>query len=156
MNSRLHEVSRGIFMLCILVGAPLLLIFTSTEAQNRTNVVASTDVTCKTEKVPFETVTQRDETRYIGEPDVVAAEGVDGERKICSRSNGYVVSDDITVQPVAKQVSVASKEKPPAPPIPTYTPRYRTGAECHDGSYSSATGRGACSWHGGVYQWLYE
>lgn len=33
---------------------------------------------------------------------------------------------------------------------------YRTGAECHDGSYSSATGRGACSHHGGVRTWLTE
>ncbi len=32
----------------------------------------------------------------------------------------------------------------------------RVGAKCSDGSYSSATGRGACSWHGGVAEWLYE
>lgn len=31
----------------------------------------------------------------------------------------------------------------------------RVGAICRDGSRSSATGRGACSWHGGVSQWLY-
>jgi antitoxin component YwqK of YwqJK toxin-antitoxin module len=31
---------------------------------------------------------------------------------------------------------------------------YRTGAICNDGSRSSATGRGACSWHGGVQYWL--
>ncbi len=51
----------------------------------------------------------------------------------------------------------------------TYTPQYdtsyvstpiqtgaRTGAECNDGTYSSATGRGACSHHGGVAVWLYD
>ena len=32
----------------------------------------------------------------------------------------------------------------------------RVGALCHDGTTSSATGRGACSWHGGVAEWLYE
>lgn len=32
----------------------------------------------------------------------------------------------------------------------------RVGAICNDGSRSSATGRGACSWHGGVAEWLYE
>lgn len=32
---------------------------------------------------------------------------------------------------------------------------YRTGATCRDGSHSSATGSGACSWHGGVRYWLY-
>lgn len=31
----------------------------------------------------------------------------------------------------------------------------RTGAICKDGSRSSATGRGACSHHGGVARWLY-
>ena len=31
---------------------------------------------------------------------------------------------------------------------------YRTGAVCADGSTSSATGSGACSWHGGVDYWL--
>jgi hypothetical protein len=32
----------------------------------------------------------------------------------------------------------------------------RTGATCCDGSRSYATGRGACSHHGGVCQWLYQ
>lgn len=32
---------------------------------------------------------------------------------------------------------------------------YRTGAVCRDGWSSGATGRGACSWHGGVAAWRY-
>ena len=32
---------------------------------------------------------------------------------------------------------------------------YRTGAVCRDGSRSIATGRGACSWHGGVAYWRF-
>lgn len=32
----------------------------------------------------------------------------------------------------------------------------RVGAICRDGWESSATGRGACSWHGGVDYWLYD
>jgi len=32
----------------------------------------------------------------------------------------------------------------------------RIGAIAKDGTISSATGRGACSHHGGVQQWLYE
>lgn len=41
----------------------------------------------------------------------------------------------------------------------TYTPApksngYRTGAICKDGWRSSATGRGACSHHGGVAYWI--
>jgi endonuclease I len=33
--------------------------------------------------------------------------------------------------------------------------RYRIGARCRDGWRSHATGSGACSWHGGVAEWLY-
>ena len=32
----------------------------------------------------------------------------------------------------------------------------RVGAICRDGTRSYATGRGACSHHGGVSQWLYQ
>jgi hypothetical protein len=32
----------------------------------------------------------------------------------------------------------------------------RVGATCCDGTSSNATGRGACSWHGGVCTWLYD
>jgi hypothetical protein len=40
--------------------------------------------------------------------------------------------------------------------VETYKPRYRIGAICCDGTRSSATGKGACSHHGGVCQWLYS
>lgn len=40
--------------------------------------------------------------------------------------------------------------------ISSATSRYRVGAICRDGTRSSATGRGACSHHGGVSRWLYE
>lgn len=36
----------------------------------------------------------------------------------------------------------------------TSTSSYRTGAICRDGTRSSATGRGACSHHGGVSSWV--
>ena len=34
--------------------------------------------------------------------------------------------------------------------------KVRIGAVCNDGTYSTATGRGACSHHGGVAYWVYE
>ena len=37
-----------------------------------------------------------------------------------------------------------------------YSPGGRIGANCFDGSKSSATGRGACSHHGGVAEWVYS
>lgn len=36
------------------------------------------------------------------------------------------------------------------------TKKYRIGAICSDGWESSSTGRGTCSWHGGVKEWLNE
>lgn len=36
------------------------------------------------------------------------------------------------------------------------TDRHRVGAVCNDGTISSATGRGACSHHGGVMCWKYS
>ena len=37
---------------------------------------------------------------------------------------------------------------------PDFSSEFRTGAICADGWRSSATGSGACSWHGGVSTWL--
>jgi hypothetical protein len=34
--------------------------------------------------------------------------------------------------------------------------RQRVGAECNDGTQSSATGSGACSHHKGVKCWIYD
>jgi len=31
----------------------------------------------------------------------------------------------------------------------------RVGCRCEDGTFSAATGAGACSWHGGVDEWEY-
>jgi hypothetical protein len=39
-------------------------------------------------------------------------------------------------------------------PPSRYARHYRIGARCRDGWRSHATG-GACSWHGGVAEWLY-
>tara|TARA_R110000850_G_scaffold108853_2_gene221382 strand:+ start:941 stop:1339 length:399 start_codon:yes stop_codon:yes gene_type:complete len=40
--------------------------------------------------------------------------------------------------------------------IKTNNLKTRIGAVCNDGTTSKATGRGACSHHGGVSYWLYE
>jgi hypothetical protein len=37
-----------------------------------------------------------------------------------------------------------------------YIQNVRIGAWCNDGTYSNATGSGACSHHGGVAEWVYE
>lgn len=57
----------------------------------------------------------------------------------CDKKQGYVLNSQI-----AKGKAI----------VTTY--QQRTGATCKDGSHSSATGRGACSHHGGVLRWLYS
>lgn len=65
---------------------------------------------------------------------------------------------------IPKVIPTATAKPKPAPttkPAPTAKPvvppssGVRCGATCRDGSHSSATGRGACSHHGGVDHWLY-
>lgn len=50
---------------------------------------------------------------------------------------------------LATPIPVPTRVPPPAPSLG------RIGAICRDGTRSSATGRGACSHHGGVARWLY-
>lgn len=58
-----------------------------------------------------------------------------------------------TVTPHAAQPIIIPTVAP-RPIVPTSTSAgYRSGARCKDGSHSNATGRGACSWHGGVSCW---
>lgn len=74
-----------------------------------------------------------------------------------------------TPEPTATNVPTQTPEptalpKPTAKPKPTAQPQaiapitsgVRVGAVCRDGTRSSATGRGACSHHGGVARWLYR
>lgn len=56
---------------------------------------------------------------------------------------------------VIEPYRLGSKPKPPKM-LKTTAPKERVGAVCRDGSHSSATGRGACSWHGGVARWITE
>ena len=61
--------------------------------------------------------------------------------------------DRVYVDIVAYDPSAATRQPPTAPPSAPVL--VRCGAVCHDGWVSSATGRGACSHHGGVHHWLY-
>jgi len=62
-----------------------------------------------------------------------------------------------TVAPTSTPAPTA-RPKPAVAPKPTPAPvtGVRVGAICRDGTRSSATGRGACSHHGGVDHWLYK
>lgn len=56
----------------------------------------------------------------------------------------------------AKKKSKSSFSKTSKPTIQIKKSTRRVGAICRDGTRSSATGRGACSHHGGVSRWLVQ
>lgn len=95
----------------------------------------------------------------------VGAEGWASEQLLTEPSYAvteYALAARITL-PTAI-VAPTSTARPTARPRPTAEPQrlapsggtVRIGAICRDGTRSSATGRGACSHHGGVAQWLYR
>jgi hypothetical protein len=57
--------------------------------------------------------------------------------------------------PPAPPPAPAPEPAPTTEPAPAQPTGGRIGAVCRDGTRSSATGRGACSHHGGVDHWLY-
>lgn len=119
----------------------------------------------ETEVITYET--QRVETANLprGEEQVQQA-GEAGERTLTYRvsytgeeeANRELVSDEVTKEP-QDQIVMVGTYVAPAPAPQTHAPQTpsggRTGAVCNSGRVSSATGRGACSHHGGVARWLY-
>lgn len=85
----------------------------------------------------------------------ISQNGANGIKEVCKRGS-EVVSETVLSPQVDEVYQVGTKETPAIIPTNTYNARERVGAWCYDGSYSSATGRGACSWHDGVEEWVYE
>lgn len=108
---------------------------------------------CRTEEIPFETQYEGDTGQY-GYTEAVKQQGVVGSKKICKPSrSGYEDKVEIITQPTTHIVVRTPK---PAPQPVQQQATHRVGAICRDGWRSYATGRGACSHHGGVGEWLYE
>jgi hypothetical protein len=107
--------------------------------------------TCVIEPASHGTYEVSDYGREVG--DDYVTEGKDGERRICRNTNGEVTSDEILVNPVDRVIHIGVKE-----PEPVFeaveVPQYQGGAICNDGWRSYSTGRGTCSWHGGVAYYL--
>lgn len=81
------------------------------------------------------------------------SEGSNGTKRICKKA-GNVVSETVTKEPKPTTYKVYTyKYKPFRPYAPAYS-NYGPSAICGDGTYSYSSGRGTCSWHGGVAQWL--
>lgn len=108
---------------------------------------------CRTEEIPFETQYEG-ETGQYGYTETVKQQGVAGSKKICKPNKpGYTDKVDIIIRPTAHIIVRTPK---PAPQPIQQQATHRVGAICRDGWRSYATGRGACSHHGGVGEWLYE
>ena len=111
-------------------------------------------VTCQVISSPaYQSTTQNNADMYVGENKVTQT-GVNGTTKHCY-SKVKTVSDTVITYPVAQITDIGTKPKPTPTPIVTYSePVYNYSqcpiTTCNDGSCSSSTGRGTCSWHGGV------
>lgn len=86
--------------------------------------------------------------------------GSDGKKRIC-RKAGKVLSEVTISKPTPDKYEVYTYKYKPYTPPRSYQPytspsydNYGPSALCRDGTYSYSTGRGTCSWHGGVAQWL--
>lgn len=154
-------------------------------AGGNNNISSEPQIDC-TQKTVWHDQKSEDTNKLPTGEQVVVVNGVDGEDEVCSDKDGTEVSrshttkvvDELTLDGVAQlpdgyDGSFSEQDviddyatngqltrnhfgeyEPPSYDEPVYSER--TGAQCSDGSYSSATGRGACSWHGGVATWLYN
>lgn len=117
------------------------------------------EVHCTEESIPYETIRQpNNELEATATAEGVVTQGEDGKSRVCTRDDGTVISSTVIEQPVSEVIEYGTKAPEPEPihePV-RVSSGGRTGAECNDGTYSSATGRGACSHHGGVAVWLYD
>jgi hypothetical protein len=108
--------------------------------------IATTE--CHAQSIPFETEYFESTALGLGKAQVTRL-GVNGERSVCSKNSEYV-SDTLTKSPVKQYVDRGTYV---APGIPQYEePEYSSCpvTTCNDNTCSYSTGRGTCSWHGGI------
>ena len=111
---------------------------------------------CSTEEIPFETHYEGESGAY-GYIDTIKQQGKPGTKQICKpNKSGYENKTTVITQPVTHIIVRTPKLAPQPISQPEHHTSYRIGAICRDGWQSSATGRGACSHHGGVSEWLYS
>lgn len=118
---------------------------------------------CSEESVSYKTLPEKEidsgeETTFTESDNgkktkVLYSAGEDGKKRVCKKA-GNVVSETVTKEPKPTTYKVYTyKYKPLRPYAPAYS-NYGPSAICRDGTYSYSSGRGTCSWHGGVAQWL--
>ena len=118
---------------------------------------------CSYEDISYKTLPEKEidsgeETTFLESNNgkktkILYSDGEDGAKRVCKKAN-KVVSETVTREPKPTTYKVYTyKYKPLRPYAPAYS---NSGPSdlCRDGTYSSSSGRGTCSWHGGVAQWL--
>lgn len=81
------------------------------------------------------------------------SEGSDGKKRVCKKAD-KVVSETVTKEPKPTTYKVYTYKYTPSKPYTPVYSNYGPSALCGDGTYSYSSGRGTCSHHGGVAQWL--
>lgn len=119
-------------------------VFTPQIAAEDTFKETNSSPVCRNEVIP-QKVHRINSENYDSGVERVVVEGVNGTRKICEL-NGTVVSSDVIFEPVTKRVLVGVGTPEPVELIDYSCPV----TTCNDGTCSNSTGRGTCSWHGGV------
>ena len=121
---------------------------------------------CSYEEIEYETLPEKEidsgEKTTFSESDngkktrELDSEGSDGTKRVCKKAN-KVVSETVTKEPKPTTYKVYTYKYTPSKPYTPYTPVYNNygpSALCRDGTYSYSSGRGTCSHHGGVAEWL--
>jgi conserved hypothethical protein len=121
---------------------------------------------CSYEEIEYETLPEKEidagEKTTFFESDngkktrELDSEGRDGKKRVCKKAD-KVVSETVTKEPTPTTYKVYTYKYTPSKPYTPYTPAYSNygpSALCRDGTYSYSSGRGTCSHHGGVAQWL--
>jgi hypothetical protein len=110
---------------------------------------------CHEEITPYETITKTSPL-LDKDKEEVELSGIDEIREVCSNKTGDV-EYKVLREGVDEVIIIGTREPIKITiPVPKNTYKIRIGAICEDGTYSNATGSGACSYHGGVSRWIYE
>lgn len=153
INYSLRRVVTAIFLLLI----PILIMANPSAINHVVNYV-KTDIirTCDTIDIPFEKII-KDDPNITPSNSYTQTRGQNGKSTICENGHGSVASEEI-LQAKTDEIRINGTYVSP-PPKPIQLPEYYTaptegGAICNDGTRSYSTGRGTCSWHGGIDYYL--
>ena len=148
----------GVVVAVIFIGVPALFVI----APIASLVYNHYEKNCYYDQISYQTIEQKDPNRLVSDGTKVVTEGVLGKKQVCKNGNGTVLSDTTTIKPVDKVVSIPTKIAEPT--ISSSQLRESLFSDdqgqcpittCNDGSCSSSTGSGTCSWHGGVAGYNY-